>query len=60
MAWVCCDEDKNEFILELKPTPNNGEWLRIPGTHYVSLPHGSIKKLIGRELKWEDEPVKLV
>ena len=26
---------------------------------YVRLPHGSIKKLIGRELSWENEPVEL-
>lgn len=26
---------------------------------YVRLPHGSIKKLIGRELSWKDEPVEL-
>ena len=26
---------------------------------YVRLPHGSIKKLIGRELTWDDEPVEL-
>ena len=25
----------------------------------INLPKGSIKKLIGRELTWEDEPVKL-
>jgi len=23
------------------------------------LPHGSVKKLIGRELSWSDEPVEL-
>lgn len=26
---------------------------------WVVLPKGSIKKLIGRELSWEDEPVEL-
>ena len=26
---------------------------------YVELPKGSIKKLIGRELSWNDEPVEL-
>lgn len=25
----------------------------------IELPKGSIKKLIGRELKWEDEPVEI-
>ncbi len=26
---------------------------------WIALPKGSIKKLIGRELSWEDEPVEL-
>lgn len=26
---------------------------------YIELPKGSIKKLIGRELSWNDEPVEL-
>jgi hypothetical protein len=25
----------------------------------ISLPKGTIKKLIGREMTWEDEPVKI-
>ena len=33
-------------------------WLN--GCNYVELPKGSIAKLIGRELKWDDEPVELV
>jgi len=46
--------------LELKPIPNNGEWIKIPGTNHILLPKGSIKKLIGRELSWEDECVELM
>ena len=26
---------------------------------YVELPKGSIKKLIGRELSWSDDPIEL-
>lgn len=26
---------------------------------YVMMPKGSIKKLIGRDLTWEDEPVEI-
>lgn len=26
----------------------------------IELPNGTIKKLIGRELTWEDEPVELI
>lgn len=29
------------------------------GRASVELPRGTIKKLIGRKLKWEDEPVEL-
>lgn len=28
-------------------------------TQIIPLPQGSIKKLIGRELSWSDEPVEL-
>lgn len=29
------------------------------GESQLELPKGSIKKLIGRELTWDDEPVKM-
>ena len=38
-----------------KRCENHGEWW---GDRMV-LPHGSIKKLIGRELSWDDETVEL-
>ena len=36
------------------------EWLaeEYPGDNVI-LPKGSIKKLIGKELSWDDEPVEL-
>ena len=36
-------------------------WVAVnkDGSGEVELPKGSIKKLIGRELTWEDEPVEL-
>ena len=27
--------------------------------YYIDLPKGSIKKLIGKDLTWNDEPVKI-
>lgn len=27
--------------------------------HFIEMPKGSIKKLIGRELTWDEEPVEL-
>ena len=33
--------------------------LNVEETNYVTLPKGSIKKLIGRDLDWSNEPVEL-
>lgn len=67
MAWVAVDKDGTEAIYSIRPIRginrliNNTEmWLLTDiYAHYASVPKGTIKKLIGRELKWEDEPVKI-
>ena len=66
MAWVCVNKTTEELVFEFKPHRERchgeswegemeGSWQDEP----VELPHGSIKKLIGRELSWKDEPVEL-
>lgn len=71
MAWLAVNQDGYEGISMDKPTRSPGEyhyWESIQrygyhNTIYVNslipLPKGSIKKLIGRELTWEEEPVKI-
>lgn len=62
MAWLAVDKNGKEFVYNSKPIRYDeyfdedhfGE-----GCVHVCLPQGSIKKLIGRELTWNDEPVKL-
>lgn len=60
MAWVACDKS-GEWIFEEKPFKDIefGYWFERDSTDDISLPHGSIKKLIGRELTFKDEPVEL-
>ena len=66
MAWLAVDKTGEENIFERKPIRNLfGMWL--PDTtcddceesDCIILPQGSIKKLIGRDLTWEDEPVEI-
>lgn len=58
MAWVAVDKDRTEYIYENKPSRTSaGCWYSAFGLVRVS--NGSIKKLIGRKLTWEDEPVEL-
>jgi len=62
MAWLCVDEDGQEIIFDNKPYRDNsslgGYWNRSKEKDFcnVDLPRGTIKKLIGHELTWEDEP----
>ena len=56
MAWVAVDKIGEELISRTEPFRVGDYWI---GYSIVHLPHGSIKKLIGRELSWKDEPVEL-
>nr|DAG87745.1 MAG TPA: RNA binding protein [Crassvirales sp.] len=64
MAWVAVDFDGEEYIYASKPERGEGYrcW-QVASVRLlfnaVNLPKGSIKKLIGRELSWNDEPVEL-
>lgn len=64
MAYLAVDKDGTEMIYEEKPFKGNkcGVWLPddddMDGC--IALPKGSIMKLIGKELTWDDEPFKLI
>ena len=63
-AWkeqkkICSYNDtqmKDDHWVEMPQEKEIGKWGAYPKWCY--LPKGTIKKLIGRELTWEDEPVK--
>lgn len=65
MAYIAVNENGYECIFEDKPRRLRGEWdnttidENFVTSNKVYLPIGTIEKLIGRRLTWEDEPVKL-
>ena len=63
MAWVAVNKNEDEYIFETMPERCFGwQWVPICQDRIydsVKLPKGSIKKLIGIELTWKDEPVEL-
>lgn len=69
MEWVAVNEDGSECISENRPERNNGLWenmdyLNLGDTNLtiyceVVLPKGTIKKLIGRDLTWSNDPIEL-
>ena len=59
MVWLAVDKDGTEVIYEEIPVRLINVWRPRLELAFIELPKGSIAKLIGRELTWEDEPVKL-
>ncbi len=63
MAWLSVDLEGNEFISSIKPEKIYGRIAininKHPFRELIYISKGSIKKLIGRELSWDDSPVEL-
>lgn len=62
MGWLAVDKDGREMCYENKPSRSDVApiWVSCElFEDYEILPKGSIKKLIGRNMTWEDEPVEL-
>lgn len=64
MVFVAIDKDGSEWMFDVKPYRQAEVWVTSQydfdhGANWFELPKGSIRKLIGRELTWEDEPVEL-
>lgn len=67
MVYLAVDKNGIEAIYNVKPIRGtsrlkaNTEMWTLPNIsdHYILLPKGSIKKLIGKDLTWDDEPVEI-
>lgn len=64
MAWLVVDGDGNEFIFEVKPKRSKeGEIWQLPSRYslrsLIYLKKGTIEKIIGKKITWEDEPIKI-
>lgn len=68
MAWVAVNKFRNEEVIfnDRPQRDNRGSWFiddQVESEYFqdqgVELPKGTIKKLIGRDLTWQDNPVEL-
>lgn len=59
MYWLAVDKNGDEFIYGEKPRRDIFDTIWSSSLDWIELPKGSIEKLIGRVLTWEDEPVEL-
>lgn len=60
MAWLAVDKDGTENIFQFRPKKTEKFYMPLyTYSMWLTIPKGSIKKLIGRELTWADEPVEI-
>ena len=61
MAWLAVDKDGAECVFENEPIKYvTNRWVcKWSDENCVLLPKGSIKKLLGKELTWDDDPVEI-
>jgi len=57
-VWFAVDRDGAEYIYSDKPEKHIEAHCWSPISDYTKLPKDTIKKLIGLELTWQDEPVE--
>ena len=59
MAWIAANKNGVEVIFDFEPYRwNDFFWVEDTGDD-IYIPKGTIKKLIGKDLTWEDNPVEL-
>lgn len=61
MAWLAVDKNGTERIYPFEPYRVVDCWtcsMYMALSNPITLPKGSIKKLIGTEITWEDEAVE--
>ena len=59
MAWLAVNKNGTELVCDREPYLEwDSFWSCISDN--VSIPSGTIEKILGRKLTWEDKPVELV
>lgn len=65
MAWLAVNEDGTEFIFSHESKRGINSFVGVDAEtnnvviDAVQLPKGTIKKILGYELTWSDEPVEI-
>ena len=60
MAWLAVDKDGDEYIYSSEPERDDDLFVNSEyDGKFFELPNGSIEKLIGKKLTWDDEPVEI-
>ena len=60
MAWLAVDKDGSECIYDIKPQREKNKWdSATDRSWFIDLPKGTVEKIVGRKITWEDEPIEI-
>lgn len=62
MAWLAVDKDGTENIYDIEPIRDLqvDRWeIATEHSWWIGLSKGTIEKIVGRKLTWQDVPVKI-
>lgn len=65
MAWLCVNKWGDELICDCQPKRNGGDWKAFISIECemidfkIELSKGTIAKLIGSALTWDDNPIEI-
>ena len=59
MAWLAVDESGEEWIYEEEPIMKSVFFIYASDPVCLQLPLGSIEKLTGEKLTWDDKPIEI-
>lgn len=58
--WLAVDQDGEEWIYDILPERKHNAWgIDRYMNNAMFIPQGTIEKIIGRALTWEDEPIEI-
>ena len=60
MSWLAVDKNGRECVYQFRPKRGVDQFIpKYSYSMWLAIPKGSIKKLIGKDLTWRDDPVEL-
>lgn len=59
MAFVAVDKEGYELLFEMQPTGRNGIYDEEPGSQCIVLPRGTVQRILGRTLTYDDGAIDL-
>jgi lysophospholipid acyltransferase (LPLAT)-like uncharacterized protein len=61
MAWIAVDKNGTEVIFSKEPfrLEYYNYWMLSWGKYRIELPRGTIEKILGKIITWNDDPVEI-